>query len=82
MSEVTLDRETIENSRLPSTRQPDSIKNDPFMQAQDFNTSTGFDDTKPYKKNPRQAYSTVVGGAIYMLFPGCIYITGVLQTYI
>lgn len=58
------------------------MKNDPYMQKLDYNSETGFNEMKPYKKNPFQAYSTVVGGFIYMLFPGCIYITGVFQTYI
>ena len=45
-------------------------------------TDSGFNENRPYKKDPCRAYSTVVGGFLYMWFPGCLYVTGVLSTYV
>ena len=36
----------------------------------------------PSSQNPCKAWSTMVGGVIYMIFPGSVYITGVISTYI
>jgi len=43
---------------------------------------SGFSNDTPYKRHPCKAVSSVIGGFIYMLFPGCLYCTGVFATYI
>ena len=44
---------------------------------------TGFVSNKtPASQSPCKAWSTVIGGVIYMIFPGSLYITGVIATYI
>ena len=37
---------------------------------------------EPWRKDPCKAYSTVIGGFIYMIFLGSVYCTGVFQSYI
>ena len=43
---------------------------------------SGFNSDSPYKKHPCKAISSVLGGFIYMMFPGALYCIGVLSPYI
>ena len=43
---------------------------------------SGFNSDSPYKKQPCKAISSVLGGFIYMMFPGALYSIGVLSPYI
>ena len=36
----------------------------------------------PHQKEPFKAYSSLIGGCIFMMLPGQVYCTGVFATYI
>ena len=36
----------------------------------------------PSKREPCKAYSTLIGGFLYMIYPGSVYCSGVIATYI
>lgn len=43
---------------------------------------SGYRNDSPYKKHPCKAVSTIIGGFVYMMFPGSVYCTGILSPYI